>query len=394
MQPQPERLISIFLPTRARFQSGYLKRAIDSVLAQTHKNFELFIIDDASNDGTAGLVQSVCAKDARVRHIRNEHHIGLPAISVAKGYLQASGDCFAFVFDDGEWFPDHLEKLSAAIDNSSRPQLVWGKTRVIQEHKIEDLGQPFDRELLKRVNYLGNPSVMFNRAAVERAGFFDPHIVLKRVNDWDLWRRMAEKDVSMTFIPELVCVENGIMLADSLGNSVTINMDLSVRMVESNRDWRLSPQRVADYLEEADQPEDWMSNDDVRRLNELALEHYIRVNNHHKVLHYCRVVCETARMASRETIESWSDSALLMNAVSHAQSSGILSADSHCRKQYIQIALQLAETTQKNLELESELVAIKAELKELRDEMQTLLKSSSWSITRPLREVKSLFHNR
>jgi glycosyltransferase involved in cell wall biosynthesis len=394
MQSQSQRLISIFLPTRARFHGGYLERAINSVLAQTHKTFELFIIDDASVDGTAGLVQSICAKDPRVRHIRNEHHIGLPAISVAKAYLQASADCFAFVFDDGEWFPDHLEKLGAAIDNSSRPQMVWGKTRVVQQHKTEDLGQPFDRELLKRINYLGNPSVMFNRAAVERAGFFDPHIVLKRVNDWDLWRRMAEKDVSMTFIPELVCVENGIMLADSLGNSVTINMDLSVRMVESNRDWRLSPQRVADYLEEADQPEDWMSNDDVRRLNELALEHYIRVNNHDKVLNYCRVVCETAGLASRETIESWSDSALLMNAVSHAQSSGILSQDSYFRKQYLQIAMQFGEASQKNLQVELELAAAKAELKQLKDEMQTLLSSSSWSITRPLREVKSLFHNR
>ena len=59
-------LISVVLATRDR--AAHLRRAIDSVLAQTYDRFELLVVDDASEDETAAVIAAV--RDGRVRGLR------------------------------------------------------------------------------------------------------------------------------------------------------------------------------------------------------------------------------------------------------------------------------------------------------------------------------------
>ena len=60
-QLNPE--ISIMLPTYCRGKSGLFKKCVDSILSQTFKNFELIIIDDASVDGTADVINNYINND-------------------------------------------------------------------------------------------------------------------------------------------------------------------------------------------------------------------------------------------------------------------------------------------------------------------------------------------
>ena len=55
---------------------AYLRQAIDSVLGQTFTDFQLFIADNASTDGTAAICQSYAARDRRVRYHRHAANIG------------------------------------------------------------------------------------------------------------------------------------------------------------------------------------------------------------------------------------------------------------------------------------------------------------------------------
>ena len=84
--------ISIILPTYCRGDNGLLKRAIESVLAQTHSSFELIVMDDGSTDSTAEVVSGYVNTDDRVIHVRHERNCGLPALRVNEGLLMARGE--------------------------------------------------------------------------------------------------------------------------------------------------------------------------------------------------------------------------------------------------------------------------------------------------------------
>ena len=73
--------VSVLLPTFCRGQSGLFSRAVEGVLKQTLTDLELIIVDDASTDGTAGLIREFMARDGRVSCLTHPTNIGLPAIS-------------------------------------------------------------------------------------------------------------------------------------------------------------------------------------------------------------------------------------------------------------------------------------------------------------------------
>lgn len=72
-------LVSILLPTYSRYRTGFLTKAVDSVLSQEYSNLELWIVDDASVDGTCTYAIEAVAADSRVNHLRMEENVGLPA---------------------------------------------------------------------------------------------------------------------------------------------------------------------------------------------------------------------------------------------------------------------------------------------------------------------------
>lgn len=103
----PVRLISIVIPLYNK--ELYIQRTLDSVLSQTHTNFECIVVD-SSNDNSTEIVKKY--SDPRICHIlskpRSSH-------SNARnlGIKMAKSDLIAFLDADDEWAPDHLEALSS-----------------------------------------------------------------------------------------------------------------------------------------------------------------------------------------------------------------------------------------------------------------------------------------
>lgn len=109
-------LISIFVPV---FNAElYLKKCIDSILAQTYKNFELILMDDGSTDSSVKICQYYVEKDDRVKLFNYEH--GSIKKMLPDFYDIASGDYIAQIDNDDYVAPDFLETLytSIVINNS------------------------------------------------------------------------------------------------------------------------------------------------------------------------------------------------------------------------------------------------------------------------------------
>jgi SAM-dependent methyltransferase len=129
-------LVSIILPTFNR--AGRIGAAIRSVITQTHRTWELLVIDDASTDDTASIVASYA--DPRIFLVTLPFNCGSPARPRNIGLQLARGDYVAYIDDDNTWRPEHLQHLLAAI--LARPGAVaayGGKAHHLPDGRMEEV---------------------------------------------------------------------------------------------------------------------------------------------------------------------------------------------------------------------------------------------------------------
>jgi len=105
--------VSVIIPTYNRPQ--FIGRAVESVLNQTYKNFEIVIVDSSPNDLTTKIVKSF--DDKRIEYIKNEKKTILP-VGRNQGVRESSSDSkyVAFLDDDDEYFPQYLEKTIKRLE--------------------------------------------------------------------------------------------------------------------------------------------------------------------------------------------------------------------------------------------------------------------------------------
>jgi len=104
---EKKNFVSIITPTYN--SSKYIIETIDSIINQTHKEFELILVDDCSSDNTVSIINSFIAKDKRIRLKENLKNSGA-AFSRNEGLLQCKYDYIAFIDSDDIWAKEKLEK--------------------------------------------------------------------------------------------------------------------------------------------------------------------------------------------------------------------------------------------------------------------------------------------
>lgn len=108
-------LVSIIMPSYN--SEKYLPQTIESVLAQSYKNFELLIVDDCSTDNSVSVIKEYQEKDSRIRLFHNEQNQGC-AYSRNLALREAKGDWIAFLDSDDLWLPEKLTKqLNFMVQN-------------------------------------------------------------------------------------------------------------------------------------------------------------------------------------------------------------------------------------------------------------------------------------
>ena len=268
-------LISILLPTFARNASGLLAAAIESVLAQTFSDFELLVVDDGSTDGSADTIAAFAARDSRVRVVRFDRNVGLPALTTARAFCEASGACIAWMFDDCVWDPACLAALVDGLEAAPSAAIAYGRCRLGVDGPL--IGAPLDpARLAAGDNHIPNCATLIRREAYEAVGWPDPHILLVRFSDWDFWNRAAQAGYGFAFVDRALATERGVGLPDSLGNTTGVNRDLMMRYSGMERAAALHPSRWPDWRPLAAPPGLLRTDEERAAYLAIALDHLAR----------------------------------------------------------------------------------------------------------------------
>ena len=190
----PAPAISIITP--AYDVARFVGTTVDSVLAQTVASWEMVVVDDGSEDGTAAVVAR--RRDPRIRLLRQKN----AGVSAARTRAIAAARGRAILFlDADDWLaPDALSRLSAALHAAPDAVGAYGAFAFVAE-EAEPGDQPLRRktgpfpagDILERLlvqNLFANGGhLLVRRDAVDRAGPFHAHI--RYGEDWEYWIRLA-----------------------------------------------------------------------------------------------------------------------------------------------------------------------------------------------------------
>lgn len=125
----------------------YIRECVESVLAQTHTNWECIIVNNCSTDRTLEIIQEYAARDARIRIVNNaqflravaNHNVALGMVSLASKYTK-------MVFADDWLFPECLEKMVSLAEQHPAVGIV-GSYRLLGD-KLSLDGLPYNVEVL------------------------------------------------------------------------------------------------------------------------------------------------------------------------------------------------------------------------------------------------------
>lgn len=191
----------------------YLAETLESVRAQTRRDWHLIVVDDGSTDRTPEIASQLARNDARIQVIRQEN-LGVSSAR-NNGYARAdASDEYAIFLDaDDLWEPDALENLCEALAGAPETPAANGLHRVIDAHGRlqEPKGTPYELDrhaaqgnrlipwpknepagfaALAYNNCIMTPgTLLIRRSALEKIALFDPS--LTHAEDWDVWLRLS-----------------------------------------------------------------------------------------------------------------------------------------------------------------------------------------------------------
>lgn len=174
----------------------YLKESIDSILNQSYKNFELLIINDASNDKTDSILSSY--SDDRIVIIKNEVNKGLTK-SLNIGLKHAKGDFIARQDADDVSINNRLELQLNFLKSNIDCTIVGTQCYLIDENsrpiQFPALSKPLEMGAIRRYAAVDNPflhsSVLFRKKDVMDIGGYNEEF--KTSQDFELWSRLLNK---------------------------------------------------------------------------------------------------------------------------------------------------------------------------------------------------------
>lgn len=198
-------MVSVVLCTYNREKT--ICESVDSILAQTYRDFELIIIDDGSTDKTAELLAQY--HDERIKYTclpENSYYCHAANIGIG----QATGEYVAFATSDDIWVPEKLEKQVRYLEEHPECGAVFSKIALIGKdgEKVEtdypDIFNIYEQEnrsqsewmefFFEVGNCLSHPSSVVRKSLLDKIGGYN--LLFAQLADYDLWIRVvAEEDI-------------------------------------------------------------------------------------------------------------------------------------------------------------------------------------------------------
>ena len=192
-------LFSVIIPNYNN--AKYLSKAIDSVIHQTYRNWEIIIIDNHSIDGSDEIIQTYLSNNIRVYKIKN---YGIIAASRNLGIGHSNGQWIAFLDADDWWMKDKLLSCVKILEKNQHDILyhdVWlinntNKIRYWKRSWSQNLRNNSRSHLIRYGNTIVNSSVVVRKSAINLIGGISEERGCIGWEDYDTWLRLAENQKS------------------------------------------------------------------------------------------------------------------------------------------------------------------------------------------------------
>jgi len=244
-------LVSVIIP--AYNAVAFISDAIESVLGQTYKNFEIIVIDDGSTDSTPRLL----SKYKPTIKIFSINHSG-PASARNVGIRNSSGKYIAFLDADDLWEKDKLLKQIMYMEKNSDLGFSYtyaicfsdcdGKKIYSKELRCNLEGNVFQN--LFWSNFIVNSTVMVKRICLEKVGLLDESKDIIGSEDYDLWLRLS-REYKLGLIPEILTeyrIHNKNLIGNSYNKAFNIHKRIYKKFYEEFKDTK---ERIGLNLKEA-----------------------------------------------------------------------------------------------------------------------------------------------
>lgn len=198
-------LVSVIIPAYNR--AAWLNAAIDSVLDQTFKDYELIVIDDGSTDDTREIL---AAQADQVKYFYQPN--AGPAAARNLGIRQAKSDLLAFLDSDDRWLKNKLQTQVDLMMKDPEVKIcytdeIWIRQGVrVNPKKIHQKFSGWIYQQCLPLCIISPSSVMIHREVLERVGLFDENFPV--CEDYDLWLRIS-RYYPITFINKPLIIKNG-----------------------------------------------------------------------------------------------------------------------------------------------------------------------------------------
>lgn len=204
-----EPLVTAVLP--AYKMGAYIGDALGSVAAQTHRTWEVVVVDDhAPEDGTTAIVHAFAQAhpEHRVHLVRHAHNQGVSAARNT-GIQAALGEYIAFLDPDDTWMPHHLANACALLEGTTRADVVCAPVESYRDepgrrwtHKA--YYEPWKTRhfplSLAVYNFILPSAVVARSGCITEAGGFDTEPTLQHIEDYDFWIRLVEAGARFAFL--------------------------------------------------------------------------------------------------------------------------------------------------------------------------------------------------
>lgn len=235
--------VSVVIPTFNH--AKFLKKALDSVVAQTFQNWEAVVVNNFSTDNTIEVVNSFA--DPRIKLFSFSNN-GVIAASRNHGLKEAAGDFIAFLDSDDVWYPNKLQKCveqaSADYQFICHGEL-WINSDLTQRTVMYG---PVSNATYNRLLYKGNcistSTTFIAKSLLDSVQGFDENPEIITTEDYDLWLRLAAKNPRTSFIPEVLGEFH--RLADSASSSVLRNFAAEIIVLRTH--FSTQPQTIKTRL--------------------------------------------------------------------------------------------------------------------------------------------------
>lgn len=192
--------ISVIMPAYNAAQ--YIEKAIQSVIGQTIKSWELIIVNDASTDNTSEIVRRMAAQDMRIVLHENKINLGVSETR-NRGIGLAVGEYIAFLDSDDIWEHDKLQRQLEALQRT-HADLCFTSYAVMHENGEQAIPyrvpQNIDYVGLLKENVIGCSTVLLKRSSLGEhrfeTGFFH--------EDYVLWLKLLKGNCIAVGIDELL----------------------------------------------------------------------------------------------------------------------------------------------------------------------------------------------